>query len=148
MSGGLLVFHFNRAVGCDSRLLKFLAWWQMAGPFPITIPEYGGLRADAVAQEKLFAAHVSRAKTLEETPHGRGGAIDAYPAILDPRGEYVTGIELDYAKPETKVKFHRYGDLAEAHGLSWGGRWAGFPDYPHVEVPDWRSLPYPPKTGV
>jgi peptidoglycan L-alanyl-D-glutamate endopeptidase CwlK len=29
----------------------------------------------------------------------------------------------------------RYGALAEAEGLVWGGRWKSLPDRPHVELP-------------
>lgn len=32
------------------------------------------------------------------------------------------------------------GVAAREQGLVWGGDWKGFPDKPHVELPDWRSL--------
>jgi hypothetical protein len=137
------VFHFNRVAMCDHRLVAFFSWWNIHGPFPITIPANGGLRTDELEQARFFAEGHSKAKTLDQTPHGRGGAVDAYPAILDPTGAYVAGIRIDPKDPQTKVLFTQYGSLAETHGLVWGGRWK-FVDMPHVETPDWRDSPFPP----
>ena len=33
------------------------------------------------------------------------------------------------------------GEIGESLGLSWGGRWHSIKDYPHFELPEWRSLP-------
>lgn len=137
------VYHFNRVAMCDSRLVAFFAWWQRNGPFPITIPSSGGLRTDELEQARLFEGGFTKAKTLQQTPHGRGCAVDAYPAILDPTGTFVAGIRTDSKDPQTKVLFAQYGSLAETHGLVWGGRWK-FVDMPHVETPDWKEAPFPP----
>jgi hypothetical protein len=32
-----------------------------------------------------------------------------------------------------RTRWTRYGELAEAQGLEWGGRWTGLVDNPHVE---------------
>ncbi len=146
------VFHYNRAAGCDERLLDFLGWWQVHGPHVITIPETGGPRYSQLEQRRLFVAHKSMAKTLEDTPHGRCGALDAYPAILDPTGRFVAGIHLDASAPEAKALFLAWGEAAESCGLKWGGRFLPIDpitglgwDCPHIEVPDWQSLPFPPQ---
>lgn len=137
----VLVFHFGRVAGCVQPLVDFFAWWQLHGPFPVTIPPDGALRTDEIEQARLFAKGVSNARTLWETPHGRAAAIDAYPAIIHSTGAYVERILNDVRDAETLKLFSQYGALAESHGLTWGGRWHS-KDYPHVEVPGWRELPF------
>lgn len=161
----LRVFHFNRVSGCDPRIIAFFGWWNVHGPYSLTVPELGGMRSDALAQLNLWrqgretpGPHagepgypplgqiVTNAKTLFDTPHGRGKAADAYPAILDPTGTFVVGIKSNDKDPQTLLQFAQYGALAEAHGLEWGGRWAK-PDRPHVQCKNWRD-PSPPPNGA
>jgi hypothetical protein len=127
------VYHRERSAGVDDRLLQLLAWWDDNGPWPVVIPEHGGLRTSEQEQQDLFARGVTKASTLAQTPHGRGGALDLAPYRKGPGGLYAP----DYSQPDD---FTAIGEAAEALGLSWGGRWSD-PDLPHVEVPDWRSLP-------
>lgn len=142
-----LVFHFERLEGINRRLMTFAEWWQDHGPFPITIPETGGFRRDDALQAKLFAEGKTKAKTLEDTPHGRGAALDAYPAILDPTGKWVAGIHLTTDAMGREL-FRRYGVLAESFGFRWGGKFAPLDgnglgwDCPHIELMGWRDLPY------
>lgn len=142
---GLRVFHFDRLAHCDKRLVDFFAWWQIAGPFPLTIPATGGLRHNSLEQARLFELGVTRAKSLQDTPHGRGAAVDAYPAILDPTGTYVVAIHRSAVDQDDVDRFATYGELAQKHGLEWGGSWPKFKDLPHVQCPNWRELPYPPQ---
>ncbi len=149
MADILRVFHFNRCAGCDPRLIDFLVWWQTHGPFPVTIPQTGGIRNSEAEQMRLYVSKKSKARSLAETPHGRGGAIDAYPAILDPTGTYVANIHLDVKNQQSRELFQRFGVLARDHGLEWGGDFKPLDahgigwDCPHIQVPDWKELPYP-----
>ncbi len=87
--------------GIDQRIQDFFYFWAKHGPFPITIPETGGLRTDEAGQEELWnqgrtapgpragdtgfpvlGLTVTAAKTLAQTPHGRGGAGDAEVAVV------------------------------------------------------------------
>lgn len=145
------VFHFNRIAQVDPRLVQFFAWWNRQGPFAITIPQTGGIRTNELLQARLFSEGMTRARSLADTPHGRGAAVDAYPAVLDPSGVYVAAIHLDAKTEMSRMLFRTYGELAEQHGLHWGGRFEPLNehglgwDLPHVEVHNWRELPYPPK---
>jgi hypothetical protein len=157
------VFHIERVLepGIDPRIREFFSWWNAYGSFPITIPPNGGLRTDSTGQAALFAQGrtmpgpyageggypplgltVTNARTLKDTPHGRGGAADAYPATLNKDRTSVVGIYTDDRDPKVQLLFTAYGYIAEDHGLVWGGRWRR-KDYPHVEVPDWKRLPPP-----
>lgn len=147
------VHHIERIEGVDLRLRTFFEEWARKGPFHLVIDPRGGIRDNAM-QACLFAVGSSKARTALETPHGRGGAVDAWPArALD--GGRVVGIYLPSAGPSAMELLRQYGELAEASGLRWGGRWLdAFPptkanpmggDVAHVEVPGWRELPHPPK---
>ncbi len=159
-----LVFHIQDRIyvpGMDPRIVAFFTWWDEFGPFAITIPPDGGLRKDDAGQAALFAKGrtapgphagdsgypplgltVTNARTLKDTPHGRGCAGDAYPAILNGARDTVIAIYADDRDPKVDLLFHAYGIIAEDNGLTWGGRWRR-KDKPHVEVPDWRKLPLP-----
>jgi hypothetical protein len=135
------VAHRERAVGVDGRLLMFLDEWDAHGPFPIVVLPDGGIRDDA-KQAALYASGrtapgsvVTNARNASETPHGHAGALDVAPYI----GGAVPWGRLDL--------FASIGQFAKARGLVWGGDWVTLKDYPHVEVPDWRSLPVA-KRGV
>lgn len=79
----------------------------------------------------LPGPQVTKAKP-GQSPHNYGMAFDVafegktpYPKETDPRWEQL-------------------GKIGEMVGLKWGGRWKGFPDRPHFERPQWRSMA---KTG-
>lgn len=44
----------------------------------------------------------------------------------------------DARRPLPKVAWEKYGRLVRECGLRWGGDWGW--DFPHCELPDWRSL--------
>ena len=138
------VLYRERADGVVIELQEFLSWWDQHGDFPLRVQVDGGLRKDASKQLHFFLSGMSKARTLNETPHGPGGAVDVAPADWD--GLTVTAE--DYAK------FCRIGVVAQERGLVWGGRWKkAFPptkanpyggDLCHLEIEDWRALPYQP----
>lgn len=130
-----LVHHLERLSGVDRRVMDFFSWWHHGGgPFALTIAENGGLRTDAAWQEAAYNRGATRARTLDQTPHGVGMAADAYPAKVV-QGT-VVGIYTE-KDPDYLTYFGLYGALAKTHGLVWGGDWARLRDYPHVEVPNW-----------
>jgi hypothetical protein len=130
------VFHRERARGVDARLVAFLDWWEGHGPFPVTLAPTAGVRTDELEQARLYASGASKARTLGDTPHGRGGALDLEP--VEVLAGVPTRLRLDEAL------YRELGRVAKAHGLEWGGDFPGFFDGAHVQVPNWRSLPYPP----
>lgn len=128
-----------RAAGVNARLLAFLDWWEAFGPFPISVGWKGGLRTDEAEQAALFGRGVTKARTLGETPHGRGGALDLYPVI-----DGVTrGLDGDKNMTEARAYFAQLGALAKQQGFVWGGDFKSITDLPHIELPDWKYLPMP-----
>lgn len=65
----------------------------------------------------------------EHTPHCRGAAYDLVPIV----NEKAAWDRLDL--------FLKVGEVGEAIGLVWGGRWPKLKDMPHFELPNWRDLP-------
>lgn len=141
VKGPKAVAHRERANGVDARLLAFLDDWEREGPFLICVCSDGGVRIDEASQEKFYAAGNSNAASLSETPHGRGGALDVAPYYRNgPLGNPPLLYDAQYTH---KACFDAIGAFAQARGLVWGGGFGGnFVDMPHVEVPDWRSLPF------
>lgn len=59
--------------------------------------------------------------------HNHGIALDF--------GVFRDGVYLDSAEPSKAAQVHRkVGRLAPVHGLTWGGNWTRFRDFPHFEV--------------
>lgn len=156
-----LVYHLHRLMtpGVDERIQDFFYDWALHGPFPIVIPPTGGHRIDEAVQEALYAQGrtspgprageegypdlgltVTAARTLAETPHGRGGAADAEIAVV--KNGRVIATLTDVRNPKIRLQYEHFGLLAEEHGLEWGGRWKK-KDMCHVQVPSWRDIPMP-----
>lgn len=131
------LLHRERAEGVDKRLLEFLNFWAAAGPFPIMVMPSGGVRYNEALQLELFRRGVSKAKTLAESAHGRAGAVDVGPVVLGASGQVIALLDNDVES------FRQIGELAKSRGLVWGGDWK-FHDAFHLEVPDWKRLPFPP----
>ncbi len=153
-----LVFHMSRLAGVDNRVLQFFLFWHRKGPFALTIPPTGGVRTNELVQYELYSKGrtvpgpgvgtpgapplgytVTNAKSLAETPHGypNNAAADAIPAVVV-QGKVVAVLD-NVKDPKTLALVTEYGELAEKHGLVWGGRFKNFFDGFHVETPDWRA---------
>jgi len=128
----------------DPRLTAFLDWWDAHGPFMVTVGVDGGLRTDEARQEQLFAEQKTHARTLAATPHGRRGAVDLWPYKPESvaAGTFVPDFDVD--NPETLARYRAMGEAGKRMGLVWGGDFKSLKDLPHFEVPDWRTLPFPP----
>ena len=119
-------------------------WKTAKQTFPIQIDD--GLRKGVeaeLAQKSYFAKGMSKAKTLRETPHGRGAAIDIRPVSFTPAMERLAWPDV----PEkVKTEFYIFGLFAENRGFKWGGRWrnATFPygDQRHIEIVGWERIPF------
>jgi hypothetical protein len=137
------VHHRERAEGVHPALQGFLDAWiaWAAAPFPLVVCPEGGVRTNEAKQSRLYAAGKSKARTLADTPHGRGAALDVAPYRRNAVGLFAP----DYRHRED---FAVIGEFAEGLGLAWGGRFPGFFDGPHVQLPEWRSYPYPPRPEV
>lgn len=152
---GARVLNRSAAYGVHPKLQEFLDLWEQRGPFDIEIGELpgfpgGGLRTDEAGQAKACSTPTSGGGTLSSacdlasTPHGRGAALDLWPVGFG-FNPYLSWAQWT---PEIKAAFETIGEFAEAQGLTWGGRWrsATFPhgDQPHIEMKNWRTLPFPP----
>ncbi|TXH46099.1 MAG: peptidase M15 [Desulfurellales bacterium] len=64
-----------------------------------------------------------------ESAHNHGLALDFVP--------------LAHGKPQWSATHPHWavaGELGEAAGLEWAGRWTKFREYPHLQMPLWRTL--------
>lgn len=149
------ILNVERAKDVNVKLLAFLEWWRANKSFDLIVAPSGGLRFGYEAEQKqlqFYNQGNSNARTLQETPHGRGAALDLWPAGFNPSipiprsvsGPPVSGGTL---QPLAESRFFEMGVAAENFGLKWGGRWKSPYDLPHIEVPNWGALPYPPKVS-
>lgn len=147
------VLHAERMAGCLLQLHILMDAWREQGAHDVAIAPNGGLRTDAVKQATLASLGLSRALELRSTPHGRGAAVDVWPAsFLACVPESEGGTARRWASWEevplgVRSDFLVFGEFAEARGFTWGGRWRGpvFPhgDQPHIEMKGWTALPFP-----
>jgi peptidoglycan L-alanyl-D-glutamate endopeptidase CwlK len=77
-------------------------------------------------QTQLFSEGKSR--TMRSN-HLVGKACDVAPVVSFANG-VVERLTWDKAHPAWKT----LGELATLWGVEWGGRWEGFPDFPHLEA--------------
>lgn len=139
------VRHRDRADGVHPDLQWLLDQWEVEGSHTIVIaggddwPYSGGVRVDETSQAAAAGAGLSKASTLQDTPHGRGAALDIWPEGFNPHRGFDDPDQLEGAQQ----LMHVFGEWAESKGFTWGGRWQR-PDEPHVEITNWRDLPFPP----
>ncbi len=76
-------------------------------------------------QRELFDAGKSRTM---QSKHLVGKAVDVAPVVLYSGGR-VQELTWEKEHPSWSV----LGELAEKWGVTWGGRWKNFPDFPHLE---------------
>lgn len=126
------VWFRERARGVVAELQRFLDACERQLAFDVCVVVDGGVRTDAAKQASYAAKGTSNAATLEDTPHGRGAALDVMPCDAQGRPLWAA-----YAAQAA------VGGLAESMGLQWGGRFRSY-DGGHVQVPWWRTLPFPP----
>lgn len=143
--GGGRVLYRERADGVHPDLQWLLDQWESEGSHVVEIaggpnwPHPGGLRSSELGQAATAAMGLSKAVTLQETPHGRGAALDVWPRGFRPDRSYAAADQL----PGARELMATFGAFARSRGLVWGGLWST-PDDPHVELCNWRSLPFPP----
>lgn len=149
MAPKVLLFHMERLIGCRPEILSFARWWAASGPFPVTIPRDGGFRVDEERQRRLYERKASRALRLQDTPHGRGAALDIAPVRLLaadglPVRIWTAAEHTPGERAEAIRLYSAFGQAVSEHGLVWGGTWRGIVDLGHAELQGWRSLPFPP----
>lgn len=148
----------ERANGVLQPLHELLDAWEAQGLHDVIIAPYGGLRSSSEDQAELAALGMSAASNLSTTPHGRAAALDVWPVSFlacVPQswgGTRSTWASWEQVPDPVKLEFAVFGHFAEARGFVWGGRWRSstYPngDQPHVEIKNWRSLPFPPQPQV
>lgn len=146
------VLHRERAAGVHPALQQLLDAWTNEGDFDVVVGggagvPGGGLRTQDEEDEAVAEGN-TLSSSLASTPHGRGAALDVWPAGF--------AYSLPFsAQPGMQDLMRRFGEWAEGKGYTWGGRWGvsfgngedGRPlhgDWPHVEISGWQSLPFPP----
>lgn len=70
------------------------------------------------------AAKAGGASKLSLGFHNFGLAMDI--GIITPEGAYITN--------GADSRYKIYGEIAKAHGCTWGGDWIGFPDPAHCQM--------------
>jgi hypothetical protein len=148
------VYHRSRADGVVPLLQTLLDAWVRVGTHDIVIAPDGGLRTSVAQQAEKAASGLSNAKTLRQTPHGRGCALDVWPLSflefvpLSSGGTAQRWAAWAELPQRVRDEFRAFGEFAERNGFRWGGRFRGklFPngDQPHVELMDWQRWPFPP----
>lgn len=66
-----------------------------------------------------------------ESAHNYGFAIDGAPLI---QGRIAW---------DDHAHWQIYGEIAESIGLEWAGSWVHMPEFPHIQLPKWRSYVHP-----
>ena len=138
----------------NPKLRAFVAWWEVQGPFAIKL-----LRGNTTDNEqlKLYGQGrwlpgkvVTNAKTAASSAHGHAAAIDAHPV----RELYGNGkVKLIYlgdepeeaVRAEALARFRAMADIAaQQFGIESGRDFPGLKDFPHLQDPDWKTLPLAP----
>lgn len=147
------VLNRERADNVHPELAEVLDAWEREGTHAVVVAPLGGRRASSGDQQQLAALGMSAATDLRSTPHGRGAALDVWPESflahvpLSWGGTAARWSSWAELPQSVRDEFAVFGEWAEARGLVWGGRWrsATYPngDQPHIELANWRTLPFP-----
>jgi hypothetical protein len=114
--------------------------------YSVTVGVDGGRRTDEALQARLYAQGreqnadgswrvvnqglvVTNARTLAQTKHGSGKAVDLW--VVLPSG--VPLLNKSQAPATFDALYEALGALGESMGLTWGGRWKTLTDRPHFE---------------
>lgn len=147
------VYHRERARGVNPKLIAFLDWWEVHGPFPVMVGVDGGVR-DMRDQKRLWAKGrtvssgidvtperplgrtVTNAETNVQSAHGHAAGLDLWPVNNLGRPQF------NLKDPVILARYAEIGRLAKAQGLEWGGDWPEpKTDRPHVQIRGWAALP-------
>lgn len=108
------------------RVAQAIALWREGAPAGESITLVESVR-DLATQQSYFAQHRSKADGVRRySLHQFSPALAADVAVT--RGRKYVASAADPA-------WQRWGALARAEGLEWGGDWRGLVDAPHVQVP-------------
>lgn len=78
----------------------------------------------------------------KDAPHCHAGAVDV---LLTEGGKVLTMTGLAPAELARQLALYcKLGEIGKSLGLVWGGDFHSIHDYPHFELPNWRSLPSVP----
>lgn len=107
------------------------------------------LRADGSVVITDSSKIVTKARA-GESPHNWGLALDCVLVPKDhawwaddgpAKGAWDTGYDGGkLVRPHVKLAWERYGRAVRAMGLTWGGDFVSFKDFPHAELVGWRTL--------
>lgn len=123
--------HAERLEGVDASLIAFAHSVAIAlnkRGVRVVVGLDGGLRKDAAKQLGYYNSGASEAKTLDQTPHGRGAAEDLMlypPSAAAPL-------------PDDHPAWETLADMARKAGFTTGADFPK-PDRPHVQLKNWRD---------
>ena len=90
---------------------------------------------DSSAQSAAYAAGLSKAKP-GQSPHE---CVDAQGNPFSKAFDFSIIREGAYISNGEDPAYTAAGAIGKALGLVWGGDFKSFPDYDHLEIPDWRN---------
>lgn len=142
-------------------IVREVLWHARAAGLDPFVPDDGGARSAAV-QTALYArgrrrdllgrwqyadptthAGVVTNALPRDAPHCRGAAVDV---LLREHGKVLTcARDLPPAELARQIReYAKLGELYEAQGLEWGGRWEKLRDFAHGQLREWREYPIVP----
>lgn len=86
---------------------------------------------DLYAQGRTKPGHIITNAKAGSSAHNYGLAFDGAPTI---------GGKPLWDEPLNGPHWTKYGQLARASGLIWGGTWLTFKEGPHIEMPNWKQI--------
>lgn len=117
----------QRREGVDYRLIAISDLAIQITPIDFGIPEHGGVR-NAAEQAELFDAGLSKCDGYKKlSRHQSGKALDFY--------AFVNG-KASWEREHLAIVAATHLQAASILGykLQWGGLWANFTDFPHLEL--------------
>jgi peptidoglycan L-alanyl-D-glutamate endopeptidase CwlK len=114
----------------QSRAREFLIAAKAAG---LDVLLYCGYRSREEQDELYAQGRTKLGKIVTNaragfSAHNYGLAFDAVPIV--------------YGKPawDDHAAWETYGNVAASVGLEWAGTWQSFKEFPHVQMPNWKSV--------
>jgi peptidoglycan LD-endopeptidase CwlK len=78
-------------------------------------------------QGRFTPGHIVTRAMPGQSAHNYGLAVDVVPIVN--------------GKPDWREEdpvWQKLGQIGEASGLEWAGRWHDFPEFPHLQLPNWK----------